>query len=628
VRSLLIATAVLVFLVTGAAAEVPQVMGYQGRVVDNLGDPVADNTYTMRFRIYDNSTGSGAPLWDSGDQSVATSGGVFNVMLGESPQPALGLEFDQDYWLLATFEGENQTPLRRLGSTAYAYMASGLVPGTLVEGALSGTFQAAVRCRNLATTGVNFGVSGASYSTAGAGVFGWVDATTGTNYGVYGQSDSPSGYGIYGANSMGRAGGFDGDVDIDGRLELPDNDATPTVGSGAIQIGDASRALRLDGNEVITNTGETLHLQRDNSGYLSVDDGTLFVDGPEGRVGVGTTTPLWGKVHVNASGSLYAVYGENTATSGVHSGIVGRTLSTAGRAVQGWADVSTGEVYGVYGTTGSDEGTAVYGWAYETSGATTGVRGEVASPGPLAVGVFGASTAGSGESYGVYGMTESTDGEGIVGFCAATTGHNNGVYACTFSTNGDGVLGVASATTGLCVGAVGETYSDEGYGVFYIGGIGGSGKMKSFLPAADGHVALGIHATAGDWVEHFGEATLSAGRADVQLDPLFLETVTIDEEHPMKVFVQLHDETCQGVAVKKSETAFSVIELNGGRSDGTFDYRVVARRKGYEDARLEVVRELPATSHAEPPPPRSRQGHAGPGLRTELRPVAGYPRLG
>ena len=40
------------------------------------------------------------------------------------------------------------------------------------------------------------------------------------------------------------------------------------------------------------------------------------------------------------------------------------------------------------------------------------------------------------------------------------------------------------------------------------------------------------------------------------------------------------------------------------------DYRVVARRRGYEDARLEVVRELPATSHAEPPLPRSRHADA------------------
>ncbi len=586
-KNLFIATAVLVLSVTGAAAEVPQVMGYQGRVVDNLGDPVADGTYTMRFRIWDQLVG-GNLLWDSGDQTVQTGGGVFSVMLGESPQPALSLEFDADYWLLVTFEGEHQAPRKRLGSVAYAYMASGLVPGTCVAGTLPGTFQPAINGTNLATTGVNFGLSGIAYSTAGAGIFGYGYATTGSNYGIYGQSDSPAGYGIFGYNSGGWAGGFDGDVDIDGRLELADNDATPAVGSGAIQIGNASRALRLDGNEIITNTGELLHLQRDNNGYLSVDDGTLFVDGPGGRVGVGTTTPLWGKVHVNTSSSLYAVYGENTATSGVHSGIVGRTLSTEGRALQGWADGGSGEIYGVWGSTGSSGGTGVYGWAYATSGTPIGVHGQVASTAIGAAGVCGEATAGSGEAFGVLGTSESPDGYGVVGF-----GDAIGVNGATGTTDGTGVYGIANATTGECYGTVGATLSDEGLGIYYIGGYGGIGKMRSFLPIAEGHAGLGIHATAGDWVEHFGEGVLSSGRAVVQLDPLFLETVTIDEEHPMKVFVQLHDEASQGVAVKKSGSAFSVIELNGGRSNATFDYRVVARRRGYEDTPLEVVRGLP-----------------------------------
>jgi hypothetical protein len=604
-RNMLVVGALIMLGAATASAEIPQVMGYQGRVVDNLGDPVADGTYTMRFQIWDQLVG-GNPLWDSGDQSVQTSGGVFSVMLGQSPQPALSLVFDADYWLIVTFEGEPQAPRRRLASVGYAYMASGLVPGTKVEGTLPGTFQAAVRCVNLATTGANFGVSATNYSTSGSGVFGYAAATTGGTFGVYGQAASLSGYGVFGSDTGagGWAGGFSGDVDIDGRLELPDNDATPTVGSGAIQIGDASRALRLDGNEIITNTGETLHLQRDNTGDLRVDDGTLFVDGSENRVGVGTTTPSY-KVHVQTASSGMAVFGENTGTSNYLSGVVGRTLSTTGRGVQGWADVNSGEAYGVYGVSGSAAGYGVYGYASATSGTTMGVRGKVVSSGTLATGVYGESTASSGETYGVYGVSESTEGEGVVGYNVAPSGANNAIYGRTLSPDGNGIYGKASATTGLCVGTVGSTNSGEGYGVYYSGGIGGTGKMRSFLPAHDGHAALGIHATAGDWVEHFGEAALSDGRADVQLDPLFLETVTIDEEHPMKVFVQLHNEACQGAAVKKSRNAFSVVELNGGRSNGTFDYRVVARRKGYEDTRLEVVRELPSLTDAAPPQPRS-----------------------
>jgi hypothetical protein len=64
-------------LVTNASAEIPEMISYQGRVTDDIGVPVADGTYDMRFRIYDGETG-GTLEWDSGTQSkdvhVRTSG--------------------------------------------------------------------------------------------------------------------------------------------------------------------------------------------------------------------------------------------------------------------------------------------------------------------------------------------------------------------------------------------------------------------------------------------------------------------------------------------------------------------------------------------------------------------------
>ncbi len=80
----------------------------------------------------------------------------------------------------------------------------------------------------------------------------------------------------------------EGKLHVNGRLELPDNDATPTAGSGAIEIGNQ---LRIDKNEIITNTGVTLFLQLDNGGDLQVDNGTLLVDASANRVGIGTNTP-------------------------------------------------------------------------------------------------------------------------------------------------------------------------------------------------------------------------------------------------------------------------------------------------------------------------------------------------
>jgi hypothetical protein len=173
-------------------------MGYQGRVTDNSGNPVANGTYTMRFRIYTAETG-GALLWDSNNQSVAVSGGVFNVMLGESPQPALGLAFDQDCWLLVTFSGQDQTPRKRLGSVGYAYMASGLVPGTEVIGSVMDSPYAAIKGVNTASYGINYGGRFESASSTGYGVYGYAASPEHAGHGVYGRSAATAfGYGVYG----------------------------------------------------------------------------------------------------------------------------------------------------------------------------------------------------------------------------------------------------------------------------------------------------------------------------------------------------------------------------------------------------------------------------------------------
>ncbi len=67
-----------------------------------------------------------------------------------------------------------------------------------------------------------------------------------------------------------------------GRLDLPNGaDANGTANTGALQI---QGALRIDGNEVITNSGTSLLLQHDNNGDLRVDNTTLFVDASANRI--------------------------------------------------------------------------------------------------------------------------------------------------------------------------------------------------------------------------------------------------------------------------------------------------------------------------------------------------------
>ena len=90
-----------------------------------------------------------------------------------------------------------------------------------------------------------------------------------------------------------------------------------------------------------------------------------------------------------------------------------------------------------------------------------------------------------------------------------------------------------------------------------------------------------------NWFEDFGSARLKEGKAVVQIDSTFMETVNTDVDY--HVFLTPRGQ-CMGLYVASQKgTSFEVGELNGGKSDISFSYRIVAKRKGYEDQRLVQV---------------------------------------
>ena len=89
------------------------------------------------------------------------------------------------------------------------------------------------------------------------------------------------------------------------------------------------------------------------------------------------------------------------------------------------------------------------------------------------------------------------------------------------------------------------------------------------------------------WLEDFGTATLTDGAVKVSIDPLFAKTINLEEEYHV-FLTPLGD--CRGLYVAaKTATYFEVRELGGGASNIAFDYRIVAKRLGLEDLRLEPV---------------------------------------
>ncbi len=87
-----------------------------------------------------------------------------------------------------------------------------------------------------------------------------------------------------------------------------------------------------------------------------------------------------------------------------------------------------------------------------------------------------------------------------------------------------------------------------------------------------------------NWFEDFGSGRLSNGEAVIHLDPVFAQTVNTGMDY--HVF-PVPNGDCKGLYVaEKTASGFVVRELGAGKSNIAFDYRIVARRKGYENIRL------------------------------------------
>ncbi|MBN1423980.1 hypothetical protein JXA88_05420, partial [Candidatus Fermentibacteria bacterium] len=411
---------ILVALSGSINAEIPRIISYQGKVTDSGGNPVADGSYDMQFRLF-NAAAAGDQRWESGTVSVQVTGGVFSVLLGESPQPLIILHFDEDLWLQVTFDGVVQTPRQRLSSVGYAYMASGLVPGTEIEEAMYG---GVLNIRNQETSGVADGIYVRTNSTGGYAVQGIAEATSGLTRGVYGRAYSANGRAVIGYNSAATG------------------DAYGVYGETASIAGMAVSGWAW------ASTGVTC------GGYFET-----------------------------ASTSGSGVRGVATATTGVTYGVYGRSYSTtaSSRGVYGRSYATTSETYGVIGQSDSHLGMGVYGSApsygvYGVADRSTfahAVQGVTTST--VGVGVYGSASAASGDTYGVYGRSVSPDGIGLRGIHETSSGAGVGVAGRTNSPAGFGVVGEGLATTGSSIGVYGYSNADDGIAVWAEASSGSNG---------------------------------------------------------------------------------------------------------------------------------------------------------
>ena len=87
-----------------------------------------------------------------------------------------------------------------------------------------------------------------------------------------------------------------------------------------------------------------------------------------------------------------------------------------------------------------------------------------------------------------------------------------------------------------------------------------------------------------NWFEDAGSGQLSNGSAVIQLENMFGQAVNTGIDY--HVFLTPNGD-CKGLYVsQKSASSFEVHELGGGTSSIAFDYRIMAKRKGFENIRM------------------------------------------
>ncbi len=458
------------------------------------------------------------------------------------------------------------------------------------------------------------------------------------------------------------------------------NQAAAFIGFGPkAGVGLLGRALPLGPNLLSSEVGvvgmaQTTGVFGQSDGGMVEENGTILlasagVAGRSGSGGVG--------VH-GASSAGFGVLGQDPVGVGVQgksatgAGVAGD--STSGAGVSGRSATSIGvrgesnTSQGVYGRSASSAGVAGISTSYDgVHGRSTrgvGVHGISAE----SIGVVGAAFAQPGvrgdsnTHYGVLGM--SSLGNGVHGWTTSGNAGVSGYSATTRALHGRSVSGYglfAESATGVAVlgmqnsnqisaghGVVGA--SQTGYGVAAVsatqpslyakaggnlaarfdGGVDVYGAFRviggpksAVVPHRDGsHRQLYCVESPESWFEDFGEAQLEGGTCSVALDPDFAALVRTDAYH---VFLTPYGPASLYVS-RRGAKGFEIRALaEGGAAPGApaealrCSYRIVARRRDIDAARLARVElaEVPALKL--PKPTRPVREKAPKAIATKLR---------
>ena len=377
--------------------------------------------------------------------------------------------------------------------------------------------------------------------------------------------------------------------------------STPCLEWDNTGSGDAVKGVSTKGNALHGQTkfksagkasGKAGVLGEDLSTSGNLDSGVNGVS--TNGAGVTGTSSTYNAVQGFTTSGGSGVYGQNAGATGF--GVAGRNTSSThdnnGAGVL--ADGGPADD-GLHSFANGPEANSIY--AFSASGsAIVGNQGPGDQAAELSLGGNGTThdlidalgDSGAGFVISSSGMLDDVSINQVPATFIAAAGNRNeamDLYGASTG-NANAALVVFDSS-----GAAQEIFDDEGNA--YINGLlYSNGSCRIGCLVANKRVAsVGEFGTVGTepTIEDNGEAQLADGRAYVKLDSQFANVIDQTAQYLVSV---TPEGDCRGLYVAdRTPDGFAVRELEGGRANVAFEYRIVAKRFGVRASRLPFLAE-------------------------------------